>query len=78
MCWSLKKSNSKRENDAQSGSTRLALIRRAVQQLPVQNPLVESRFRGGGEGATEYARGKPLVFEFFKTREVTETLQAVI
>ena len=35
---------------SQSVRTRLALIWPAVQQWPVQNPQVESRSRGGGEG----------------------------
>ena len=37
---------------SQSLSLRLTPIRPAVQQLHVQNPLAESRSRGGGEGAT--------------------------
>ena len=35
---------------SQSVRTRIALIRPAVQKLPLQNPLLESRSKGGGEG----------------------------
>ena len=59
--------NSNQESNAQS-----------VQQLPVQNPQVEFRYRRGGDGGVcTCAREKPQVFfEFFKTREVTKSLQA--
>ena len=74
MFWGLAKLTSKQESDAQTVETRLALIRHAVQQLLVQNPQVEFRSRGGVERESVHVQGQVFI-EFFKIREVNESLQ---
>ena len=62
---------------SQSVKTRLAFIRPAVQQLPVQNPQVEFRSRGGGRESLYACKKKATcIYQIFKIREVTDSLQA--
>ena len=71
MFWGLEKLNSKQESNAQSFRTRLAAIRPAVQQLPVQNPQVEFRSRGGGEGESVCVckRKATCIHQIFQNKE---------
>ena len=44
------------------------MLIRPAEQIPIQNPLVQSKFRGGGEGETVCNRKAMGIYQIFQTR----------